>query len=542
MFKKVAIGILALAAAPQAYAQDSILQAEPFVPAPKVAASTAPTMNVAKPVGPWKTGVIRAKDGQFQYCISEARYSNGKVLVLALNPLGQINVGLGQPGNTTVPTGERNFTIKIDGRYSRTLPAKAMNPELTVVSAGEDKAFMSAFANGSSVSFIEGEAGESFSLKGTSAAISQIRECVEVSMGGAAEAPAGKAPVQVAEAAAPAPEPVVAPAPEVVANNTPEISSETPTETPTSVDTLPAPVVAEAPSEAPIAPLDLSPTEEQVSTPVVTEAPGEDEVRVTSKRESNDDIPLPPTSEPPIQVREEVAPEVIAAAPTEETPVAAAELAPVAPAPETEIAETQVDASASAPVDATPAPITEGKELAMPAPTQSTAALPEVTLPPAEAQAPAAAARILPLPAQLKTLLEGAGLKDVAPLAPSQLSLPADFAWSTGKLQGGVKETVVPAGSDLSNLVAMRLEELASGCEGKPTVKFGRMDKVGALQTQTARLTCEVSGQPQVNSLLFVLSRDGVLSTVFHQGGSRDVPALLKATNGFAASIRNTQG
>lgn len=130
--------------------------------------------DVAQPTAPWRTGVISGPDKKFSYCVSEAPFSSGLWLLMALNAGGEINLGLGQKGGQLAVGSEKMTTVSIDGRQSWQLKTKVTKPELMVMNGGQNEALMKALATGS-VLEIDGQA---FALRASGAAVATLRTCV----------------------------------------------------------------------------------------------------------------------------------------------------------------------------------------------------------------------------------------------------------------------------------------------------------------------------------------------------------------------------
>ncbi len=139
-----------------------------------LAAGTAQAADVAQPTAPWRTGVISGPDQKFSYCVSEAPFSSGLWLLMALNAGGEINLGLGQKGGQLAVGSEKMTTVSIDGRQSWQLKTKVTKPELMVMNGGQNEALMKALATGS-VLEIDGQA---FALRASGAAVATLRTCV----------------------------------------------------------------------------------------------------------------------------------------------------------------------------------------------------------------------------------------------------------------------------------------------------------------------------------------------------------------------------
>lgn len=494
MLKKTLV-LVGLVAAMPALAEDfQMMPAEPFNPVAAKAKAEAKVPVVATPVGSWKTGIMRDEAGQFQYCINEGRFSNGMVLVLALNVGGQVNVGLGVPGGQLQPNSDHEFEVKIDDRYSKTLPARAMRPELMVISAGDDKDLVDGLTRGYQVSFKEGSMVSQFSLKGTGAALKSLSDCVKLSAGTVAQ------PQQVAAA----PQPTEQPQAEGLAG-----SIVAPSEGPT-----PAAVASPAQEPAPETQAQGTPVVKlepmaQASAQIPTEAP---EIKVANAPEAKlPEVKTLDSSKLP-------AVKSLSSTPAEqEKPQAQA----VAPLPEVVLPPTQT------------ASIEPKAEKSLNQVIEEAAQLPAPTLPAPRPLEQAA------LPSPLAKLLGQAGIKEAVAIEKASLDAPADFAWTAGNLTGGVRETVAPASATLLDLVEQNLAEATTRCLGQFNAQQSVPEKAGAMQIETARTTCKIGSKTIVTSYVFVLSDKGVLSVLFHQG--KNAQALDRASAGLVKALKSRQ-
>lgn len=207
---------------------------------------------------PWNTGVMKTQEGAFAYCVSEAQYDNGLWLILALNPTGDVNIGVGQKGAQLPQGGQRNSVLQIDGQTAIQVPARVVKPELYVLNAGKNAALLQALASGSSVKIDS----NTFSLSGSGQAVSTLKECVQVSSAAPTAAPT---PVVNAQAAPPsdwvvpgqqpAAAPQVAfdgpvPQAEVAQTLAPELTPAAPEPAPTAATLAQAPLVQASPTPA----------------------------------------------------------------------------------------------------------------------------------------------------------------------------------------------------------------------------------------------------------------------------------------------------
>lgn len=216
-----------------------------FVPVLLLGVCWAVPARAATPlqaVSGWKTGVMSTADGAFAYCVTEAAYPDGKWVLVALNPAGEVNVGLGQQSAQMQVGTRRTVTVKVDGQ-SRTLPAQVTKPQLLVINTHTEPNMLRMIATGQTITID----GQSFTLTGSGAALTELNECVQVSA--ARSAGAASAPVSAPAPAAMAP----ASLPQVQFDDRPvSLPGERGTAPPPVSSPPPsAPAVAEAPPMAP---------------------------------------------------------------------------------------------------------------------------------------------------------------------------------------------------------------------------------------------------------------------------------------------------
>jgi len=283
-------------------------------------AFAAAPMKVEKP---WKTGVMRAPDGSFGYCVSEAGFENNLWLIVALNPQAQVNIGVGQKGIQLPVGGTRTSKLQVDDQPALDLPARVTKPELYVLNtADKGEALLRAIAGGSKL-MVDGTV---FSLTGSGAAMNTLVECVA-----ARGEPTPPAQAQVQPTPAPA-VPAAAPSdwsmpsqPDAAA----QVAQAAPAPITSAVQAAPAApqVVFDATPTAPAAvPPAVTPDVTPAVTPPAAQATTQVLVPPAAAVAASDKpalIEAAPQGVPPL-------PDVAAPAPVAAAPVAPA---PVAPAP-----------------------------------------------------------------------------------------------------------------------------------------------------------------------------------------------------------------
>lgn len=394
------------------------------------------------PIEGWHTGAMRTAAGEFSYCVTEAKFTNGLWLILAFNPKEGINLGVGMPGAQMKVGEETPVTVLIEGFPAQTVKGRATKPELLVVSAGDNQSLLDALSNSKSLTVD----GNSFALTGSGRAIADLRECVA---SGGGPAPQAQAQTQ---------------APQVqMAETAPQVQFGTPE------DALPG-MPGQAPS--PFAP---PPRQTQQAQPVIPPS--------SSTSESSNPSPT-------------------------------AEVANI-------LGQAELTRNAAEPL-----------------------ASPVMPVPPGSPPAPVAAAPVIqaqpakPLPAQLKRLLEVAGVKDIVPVTEPGSA----FAWSSHNMTGRVVEVSVVPGSDVSQLAANHLVAIGERCTGEFAPDVGTVEASGTMTLLTAKATCRGAGKPVYTTYVYALSRQGVLSIISHDLSDGRKAQADRVQSGLIKALKETQG
>jgi hypothetical protein len=445
----------------------------------------------------WHTGIMREQDGKFAYCVTGAEFPNGKSVMLALNPAGQVNIGLGQAGGQMTVGERRPVAIAIDDQGSE-FPGRVTKPELIVVNTAADSNILHQIANGERITID----GNSFSLAGSGRAIAELSECVQVSS------------ARQARNAVPSPQQQSAPA-------EPQIALQQP---------------------APVAP-DSMPQVQFDEQPVAM--PGERSVAATPPLAAAQPPSVPAEfaeAPPSIPVPSERNTETsMASAPmVEDVPVPPSQSADSGnPAPETAI-QNLIERVAQEQPELPPVEeATSVEVLAPPASVQPPTAQPAETLAEAAttAIAPRQNAEPRQIPAQLKRLLENAGVKNIA---PKETTLSGEvFAWTGSGLNGSVHEAAASRELTLDQMARRHILRLSEICDSNQFAsKVGAPETAGALQLLPASFSCGDS----YTTLVFSLSRNGILSVISHDKQGRDHGSADTVQSGILKALRDTQG
>ncbi|WP_448206857.1 hypothetical protein [Azospirillum sp. sgz302134] len=149
-------------------------------PPAAAATGTAPTKG-----GPavledgWEGGPAKDKSGKFGYCAVEGRFDTGHVLMVARNPKGETNLGIGIPG-AELPGGQQwKVKVSVDGKLTRERVAVAPKPDMLVVPNGKDEDLYNAMMNGKELVFSSDADRIVFTLKGTKKVLTDLKTCVD---------------------------------------------------------------------------------------------------------------------------------------------------------------------------------------------------------------------------------------------------------------------------------------------------------------------------------------------------------------------------
>lgn len=132
----------------------------------------------------WRETTIEDKQGQFRYCYVEAGYKNKHGLLIALQANGSFNIGVGIP-EAKLQTGQSiTATLKIDDKAPENVVGQVMTPELFVMEVGQNFDFYRQLMRGYSLSITTSLGlNESYSLQGSSRALSYLIDCIEENIG-----------------------------------------------------------------------------------------------------------------------------------------------------------------------------------------------------------------------------------------------------------------------------------------------------------------------------------------------------------------------
>jgi hypothetical protein len=148
------------------------------------------------------------------------------------------------------------------------------------------------------------------------------------------------------------------------------------------------------------------------------------------------------------------------------------------------------------------------------------------------------------LPPNLRAILLEAGVDPLVPIDMRGLSddqRPADFAWRSGPLLGGVRERDVPKNKTLDDLTGLYLSGLKAKCQGTFASKIDRPVKIADLSFVTAEADCRMKIDGNERSIaaeiLFYLTKAGRLTIFTHEGDAADAPRARTIRDKLAASF-----
>lgn len=163
----------------------------PVAPAPAAPAAQAPAGQAPAPgtaptrSGPsvledgWEGGPAKDKDGKFAYCAIEGRFDTGHTLMVARNPKGEVNLGIGIPG-AELPGGQQwKVKVSVDGKLTRERIAVAPKADMLVIPNGKDDELYGAMMSGMELVFSSDSDRIVFQLKGTKKSLGDLKTCVD---------------------------------------------------------------------------------------------------------------------------------------------------------------------------------------------------------------------------------------------------------------------------------------------------------------------------------------------------------------------------
>lgn len=143
--------------------------------APFSAFAAEPAAKLATLSEAWKGGPAREQGAD--YCVQEARFSSGHLLIIGRTKAGEVNLALGIPGGG-LPVGERwKVTVTADGAAPRERQAVAASKGLLVVGMGFDTEFYDRLKRGKTLNLKSAADDIAFQLSGTAKALGELEKC-----------------------------------------------------------------------------------------------------------------------------------------------------------------------------------------------------------------------------------------------------------------------------------------------------------------------------------------------------------------------------
>ncbi|HRQ80248.1 MAG TPA: hypothetical protein PKZ97_03945, partial [Azospirillaceae bacterium] len=150
-------------------ASASLLSLAPF------SAFAAEPAKLATLTEAWKGGPAREQGAD--YCVQEARFSSGHLLIIGRTKAGEVNLALGIPGGG-LPVGERwKVTVTAEGAAPRDRQAVAASKGLLVVGMGFDTEFYDRLKRGKTLNLKSAADDIAFQLSGTAKALGELEKC-----------------------------------------------------------------------------------------------------------------------------------------------------------------------------------------------------------------------------------------------------------------------------------------------------------------------------------------------------------------------------
>ncbi len=144
------------------------------------------------------------------------------------------------------------------------------------------------------------------------------------------------------------------------------------------------------------------------------------------------------------------------------------------------------------------------------------------------------------LPPPLAAVLARADIKiteviDLSGLPPDQR--PADFAWKSGKVFGGVRERRVPDKETLQNIGGQILGAFKSRCGGEFSENISKAIMQDGIEWQKADLVCKQPGRPVQVALLLYLTDTRLFSMFLHEAPLPDGKLAIAARDALTKTI-----
>lgn len=147
-------------------------------------------------------------------------------------------------------------------------------------------------------------------------------------------------------------------------------------------------------------------------------------------------------------------------------------------------------------------------------------------------------------PPELSAMLIAAGLRNVRPVdlsAYPENERPADFAWRSGPLMGGVREQRVPPGADMTAMAKAHLAALSARCDD-PATNLAVPESLPDLVFAPASLDCRRAGRPIHAALLYYVTKTNLFTVFFHEAAAENAASADAARDGIVRVLRGPSG
>ncbi|CAK0778116.1 hypothetical protein WCLP8_640007 [uncultured Gammaproteobacteria bacterium] len=146
-----------------------------------------------------------------------------------------------------------------------------------------------------------------------------------------------------------------------------------------------------------------------------------------------------------------------------------------------------------------------------------------------------------PLPERIAALLDAAGLKGVEALPLDGIPVerrPADVAWKLGGVVGGIEERAAAKGATLETLSDAYLKSVRATCDMRFDVRSSPVESLALAAIRTASVECGAQRGLTHIALVFMLSKGGRFTALFHRGKSTEAKTADQARDALAATFR----
>ena len=143
------------------------------------------------------------------------------------------------------------------------------------------------------------------------------------------------------------------------------------------------------------------------------------------------------------------------------------------------------------------------------------------------------------IPTALETILTEArlGTVQIIDLASIKTDRPMDYAWTIGKVFGGVKEAPMAAGHKFSDLILAYIDSLEPRCPGRFASDISAPESTPGFVVAKALVSCTLENSETIAPLLFYAGH-GTFTVFFHEADQQHRAEAVKARDSIAEVIR----